>query len=55
LQKIKANPLDVKSLNGLIALYLQEARTSGNFAYYDKAALNCVDKVLKIDRRILKR
>lgn len=49
IQKIKADPSDVKSLNALTALYLQEARTSGNFAYYDKAALNCVDKVLKID------
>ena len=49
IQKVKADPSDVKSLNALTALYLQEARTSGNFAYYDKAALNCVDKVLKID------
>jgi tetratricopeptide (TPR) repeat protein len=51
IQKIKADPSDVKSLNVLTALYLQEARTSGNFAYYDKAALNCVDNVLKIDAK----
>ena len=49
IQKIKADPSDVKSFNALTALYLQEARTSGNFSYYDKAALNCVGKVLKID------
>jgi tetratricopeptide (TPR) repeat protein len=51
IQKIKADPSDIKSLNALTALYLQEARTSGNFAYYDKAALNCVDQALKIDAK----
>jgi tetratricopeptide (TPR) repeat protein len=47
LQKIKQNPSDLKSLNGLATIYLQEARSSGNFSYYDKAALNCVHAVLK--------
>ena len=49
IQKIKDNPSDIKSLVGLTAIYLQEARSSGNFAYYDKAALNCVNAVLKKD------
>ena len=49
IQKIKENPSDIKSLVGLAAIYLQEARSSGNFAYYDKAALNCVHAILKKD------
>jgi tetratricopeptide (TPR) repeat protein len=51
IQKIKDNPSDIKSLNGLTAIYLQEARASGNYSYYDKAALNCVNAVLKIDSK----
>jgi len=49
IKKIKNNPADIKSLLGLTALYLQEARTSGNFSYYDRAAMNCVNLVLKKD------
>ena len=49
IQKIKENPSDIKSLVGLAAIYLQEARSSGNFAYYDKAALNCIHAILKKD------
>jgi len=49
IQKIKNNASDIKSLNALSAIYLQEARASANFSYYDKAALNCVNAVLKID------
>ena len=49
MKKIKQNPADVKSLLGLTALYLQEARTSGNYSYYDKAALNSVNLLLKKD------
>ena len=49
IQKIKENPSDIKSFVGLAAIYLQEARSSGNFAYYDKAALNCIHAILKKD------
>ncbi|HEV8504607.1 MAG TPA: hypothetical protein VGQ53_04375, partial [Chitinophagaceae bacterium] len=49
IEKIKKDPSDIKSLNTLAAIYLQEARASGNFSYYDNAALNCVDAVLKKD------
>jgi tetratricopeptide (TPR) repeat protein len=51
IQKIKENPSDIKSLNGLTAIYLQEARASGNYSYYDKAALNCVNAVLRKDSK----
>jgi tetratricopeptide (TPR) repeat protein len=51
MQKIKANPSDKKSLNGLAAIYLEEARATGNFSYYDQAALNCVNRVLALDAR----
>ena len=49
IKKIEQNPADIKSLLGLTALYLQEARTSGNYSYYDRAAMNCVNLVLKKD------
>jgi tetratricopeptide (TPR) repeat protein len=49
IQKIKNDPSDTRSRIALAAIYLQEARSSGNFSYYDKAALNCVNAVLKKD------
>ena len=49
ISKIEANPKDLKSLNNLTATYLQEARNSGNFSYYDNAAMHCVNKILEID------
>jgi tetratricopeptide (TPR) repeat protein len=49
IQKIKRDPSDLKSLNTLTAIYLQEARSSGNFTYYDKAGMTCVNAVLKKD------
>jgi len=49
--KIKSNPDDLKSLNELTAIYLQEARVSGNYSYYDNAASNCVNVVLKKDSK----
>jgi cytochrome c-type biogenesis protein CcmH/NrfG len=51
IQKIRQNPSDLKSLNALSAIYLQEARSSGNYSYYDKAAMNCVNWVLKKDAK----
>ncbi len=47
--KIKTNPSDIKSMIGLAALYIQEARITGNFKYYDEAAVKLVNNVLKID------
>jgi tetratricopeptide (TPR) repeat protein len=49
LKKITENPSDKKSLLTLTAIYLQEARISGNYAYYDAAAIKLVNNILKID------
>ena len=45
--KIEKNPEDIKSILALTTLFIQEARISGNYVYYDKAALKCVNRVLK--------
>ena len=47
--KIEKNPSDVKSILALTTLFIQEARITGNYLYYDKAALKCVNRVLKLD------
>jgi tetratricopeptide (TPR) repeat protein len=49
LQAIKRDHADKKSLTQLAILYIQEARTTGNYTYYDKAALKYVNDALKID------
>jgi tetratricopeptide (TPR) repeat protein len=46
---IKADPADTKSALALAALFIQEARISGNYTYYDKAAMKTVNDVLTID------
>ncbi len=46
---LKQEPNDMNALMGLSALYIQEARETGNYMYYDKAAMKCVNKVLKSD------
>lgn len=46
---IEENPDDRKSQLALAALYIQEARVSGDFMYYDMAALQQVNNVLKND------
>ncbi len=48
--KIKANPADHKSAIALVNTYILEGRASGNIAYYDKAAMSVVDKILKKDK-----
>jgi tetratricopeptide (TPR) repeat protein len=47
--KIEKNPEDIKSILALTTLFIQEARITGNHVYYDKAALKCVNRVLKLD------
>jgi tetratricopeptide (TPR) repeat protein len=47
--KIVKNPEDIKSILALTTLFIQEARITGNYVYYDKAALKCVNRVLKMD------
>ena len=46
---IRKNPRDIKSKLALVSLFIQEARISGNYAYYDKASLKYVDEVLNMD------
>jgi tetratricopeptide (TPR) repeat protein len=48
-QKIKDNAGDTKSILKLSAIYLQEARITGNYNYYDKAAMKLVSNVLQQD------
>ncbi|HEV8272215.1 MAG TPA: hypothetical protein VGQ04_12980 [Chitinophagaceae bacterium] len=50
LTKISANKSDLVSKLKLSGLYLQEARISGNYTYYDMAAMKLVNDVLKKDR-----
>lgn len=46
---IKEDPTDTKSNIRLASLYIQEARVSGNYKYYDMAAMKHVNNVLKND------
>jgi tetratricopeptide (TPR) repeat protein len=49
LQSLKKNPSDVKPSLALVAIFIQEARVTGNYVYYDKAAMKYVNNVLKTD------
>lgn len=49
LAAVQNDPQDVKSMNLLAQVYIQEARITGNYTYYDKAALKYVDDALKVD------
>jgi tetratricopeptide (TPR) repeat protein len=50
IRKLEINPNDVKSLLALTAQYIQEARNTGNFIYYNEAALKCINKILEKDQ-----
>jgi len=47
LANIAKNPKDYKSMLALVEAYVQEERITGDYAYYDKASLELLDKVLK--------
>ena len=49
LAKVNDNPKDYKSMLALTQAYIQEGRTTGNHAFYDKAALDLTDKILAND------
>ncbi|HEY6975302.1 MAG TPA: tetratricopeptide repeat protein [Chitinophagaceae bacterium] len=49
LEIIRNDPKDTRSLIQLATLYIQEARVTGNYAYYDRAALKYVNDALKIN------
>lgn len=48
---IRENPNDEKSMLGLAALYIQEARITGDYMYYDMAAMQQVNNVLNKDSK----
>ncbi len=47
LAAIEQNPADYKSMLSLSQAYIQEGRETGDHGYYDKAALELLDKVLE--------
>ena len=49
IRKINENPSDIKSLVALTAQYIQEARNTGNFNYYNAVAFKCINAVLEKD------
>jgi tetratricopeptide (TPR) repeat protein len=49
LRDIQSDPDDPTPKLTLAGLFIQEARVTGNYAYYDKAAMNYVNDVLKHD------
>jgi tetratricopeptide (TPR) repeat protein len=49
LTAIQTNQTDTKSTLKLAALFIQEARETGNHSYYDKAAMHYANKVLAQD------
>lgn len=51
IRKIHENPSDIKSLLALTAQYIQESRNTGNFNYYNEAALKCINAVLEKDAK----
>lgn len=46
---VRTNPDEIKSRIALASLYIQEARVTGNYMYYDMAAMKYVDEVLEKD------
>lgn len=46
---VVTNPKDLKSALNLTTIFIQEARITGNYAYYDLAAMKQVNNVLKLD------
>jgi tetratricopeptide (TPR) repeat protein len=48
-KSVKKNPADIKSKLALAALFIQEARVTGNYMYYDQAAMKYTNDALKID------
>jgi len=46
---IEENPDDKKAMLGLAALYIQEARVTGDHMYYDAAAMQQVNNILNTD------
>ena len=47
--KIEANPADIKSKIALANNFILEARATGNYGYYDVAAMKLANEVLELD------
>jgi tetratricopeptide (TPR) repeat protein len=45
--QLKRDPENIKALVSMVVLFIQEARISGNFSYYDNAAMNYVYRILE--------
>ncbi|MGN6402392.1 MAG: tetratricopeptide repeat protein [Flavisolibacter sp.] len=43
---VRETPTDTKSTLALVALYIQEARVTGNYTYYDAAAMKYINDLL---------
>lgn len=43
---VRETPGDIKSTLALVGLYIQEARVTGNYTYYDAAAMKYIEDVL---------
>ncbi len=48
-KKIASNAADTKSMIALANYFILEGRATGNYAYYDKAAMKLVKDILKLD------
>ena len=46
INKLQYNPKDTKAAIALSSLYIQEARITGNYVYYDAAAMKYINNVL---------
>jgi tetratricopeptide (TPR) repeat protein len=46
---VRTNPDEIKSRIALASLYIQEARVTGDYMYYDRAAMKYVNEVLEKD------
>lgn len=49
IDKVQNGERDPKSLIALATLYIREARVTGNYMYYDQAAMKCVNDILNKD------
>ncbi len=48
---VRETPADVKSTIALATLYIQEARITGNYTYYDAAAMKYIDDALALESK----
>ncbi len=47
IDRLQYNPKDIKAAIALSTLYIQEARITGNYVYYDAAAIKYINSVLE--------